>query len=142
MDAAAFERLAEAAGGESRIPAYCNGTQPGDPKSKDEKQQPPGGQEQGQGGVPARQRWRPRAGPAAEHTIVQPLNRSVPTWQSGAASCVSELQLQDDGRYLWTQRLTLGSPKAPPGVLYRVYPLLSYRLFRDAIRERFTKASC
>jgi hypothetical protein len=49
MDAAAFQRLAEAAGGESRIPAYCNGTQPGDPESKDEKQQPPG-QEQGQGG--------------------------------------------------------------------------------------------
>jgi hypothetical protein len=44
MDAASFERLAEAAGGESRIPAYCNGTQPGDPKPKDEKQQPPGGQ--------------------------------------------------------------------------------------------------
>lgn len=52
MDAAAFERLVEAAGGESRIPAYCNGTQPGDPKSRDEKQQPPGGQEQGQGGSP------------------------------------------------------------------------------------------
>jgi hypothetical protein len=51
MDAAAFERLAEAAGGESSIPAYCNGTQPGDPKSRDEKQ-PPGGQEQGQGGPP------------------------------------------------------------------------------------------
>ena len=51
MDAAAFERLAEAAGGESRIPAYCNGTQPGDPKSRDEKQ-PPGGQEPGQGGPP------------------------------------------------------------------------------------------
>jgi hypothetical protein len=50
MDAAAFERLAEAAGGESRIPAYCNGTQPGHPESRDEKQQPPGGQEQGQGG--------------------------------------------------------------------------------------------
>jgi len=50
MDTAAFERLAEAAGGESRIPAYCNGTQPGHPKSRDEKQQPPGGQEQGQGG--------------------------------------------------------------------------------------------
>jgi hypothetical protein len=52
MDTVAFERLAEAAGGESRIPAYCNGTQPADPKSKDEKQQPPGGQEQGQGGPP------------------------------------------------------------------------------------------
>jgi hypothetical protein len=49
MHAAAFERLAEPAGGESRIPAYCHGTQPGAPSSKDEKQ-PPGGQEQGQGG--------------------------------------------------------------------------------------------
>ena len=49
MDAAAFKRLADAAGGESRIPAYCNGTRPGDPKSRDEKQ-PPGGQGQGQGG--------------------------------------------------------------------------------------------
>ena len=52
MDAAAFERLAEAAGGETRIPAYCKGTQPGKPKSSDEKQQPPRGQEQGQGGTP------------------------------------------------------------------------------------------
>ena len=50
MEAAAFARLAQAAGGESRIPAYCKGTQPGHPKSRDEKQQPPGGQEQGQGG--------------------------------------------------------------------------------------------
>jgi len=52
MDAAAFKRLAEAAGGESRIPAYCTGTQPGDPKSRDEKQQPPGGRKQGQGEPP------------------------------------------------------------------------------------------
>jgi hypothetical protein len=52
MDAAASERLAEAAGGESRIPAYCKGAQPGDRKSRDEKQQPPGGQKQGQGGPP------------------------------------------------------------------------------------------
>jgi hypothetical protein len=50
MEAAAFERLAEAAGGESRIPAYCEGTA-GDPKPKDQKQ-PPGGQGQGQGGSP------------------------------------------------------------------------------------------
>jgi hypothetical protein len=50
MDAVAFERLAEAAGGESRIPAYCNDTRPADPKPRDEKQQPPGGQEPGQGG--------------------------------------------------------------------------------------------
>jgi hypothetical protein len=48
MDAAAFKRLAEAAGGETRIPAYCNGTQADDRRSRDEKQQPPGGQEQGQ----------------------------------------------------------------------------------------------
>jgi hypothetical protein len=52
MEAAAFERLAEAAGGESRIPAYCAGTQPGDPKPKDQKQPPPDGQGQGQGGSP------------------------------------------------------------------------------------------
>jgi hypothetical protein len=52
MEAAAFERLAEAAGGESRIPAYCDGTQPVDPKPKDQKQPPPGGQGQGQGGSP------------------------------------------------------------------------------------------
>jgi hypothetical protein len=51
MDAAAFERLAEAAGGESAIPAYCAGTKPGDPKPKDEQQPPPGaGQGSGQGG--------------------------------------------------------------------------------------------
>jgi hypothetical protein len=50
MDAVAFKRLAEAAGGESRIPAYCNGTPPADPKPKDEQQPPPGGQEPGQGG--------------------------------------------------------------------------------------------
>ena len=43
MDAAAFKRLAEAAGGERRIPAYCNDTQPADPKPRDEKQPPPGG---------------------------------------------------------------------------------------------------
>jgi hypothetical protein len=41
---AAFERLAEAAGGEGRIPTYCEGTQPGGPKPKDQKQPPPGGQ--------------------------------------------------------------------------------------------------
>jgi pyruvate/2-oxoglutarate dehydrogenase complex dihydrolipoamide acyltransferase (E2) component len=51
MAAAAIERLAEAAGGKSAIPAYCDGTQPGGPK-KDEKQPPPGGPGQGQGGSP------------------------------------------------------------------------------------------
>jgi hypothetical protein len=30
-------------------------------------------------------------------------------------------QVQEDGRYLWSQRLTLGPPKAPAGVQYRVY---------------------
>jgi hypothetical protein len=52
MEAAAFARLAQAAGGESRIPAYCKGTQPGDPKPKDQKQPPPDGTGQGQGGSP------------------------------------------------------------------------------------------
>jgi hypothetical protein len=52
MKAAAFERLIEAAGGESRIPAYCVGIQPGGPKPKDENQPPPGGG-QGQGGSPS-----------------------------------------------------------------------------------------
>ena len=28
---------------------------------------------------------------------------------------------QDDGRYVWTQRMTLGPPKAPTGAQYRVY---------------------
>jgi hypothetical protein len=53
MDATAFERLAEAAGGERRIPAYCEDTQSGDPKPRDQKQQDPSaGQGQGQGGSP------------------------------------------------------------------------------------------
>ena len=52
MAAAAFERLAEAAGGERKIPAYCNGTQPGGPKKDEKKQPPPGGPGQGQGGSP------------------------------------------------------------------------------------------
>ena len=51
MESAAFERLVAAAGGESGIPAYCDGIQPGDPKPKDKTQQPPGGG-QGQGGPP------------------------------------------------------------------------------------------
>ena len=53
MESAAFEQLVAAAGGESGIPAYCDGIQPGDPKPKDKKQQPPGGgQGPGQGGSP------------------------------------------------------------------------------------------
>jgi len=51
MESAAFERLVEAAGGESGIPAYCHGIQPGDPEPKDKKEQPPGGG-QGQGDPP------------------------------------------------------------------------------------------
>jgi hypothetical protein len=53
MESAAFERLVEAAGGESGIPAYCDGIQPGGPKPKDQKPPPPGGgQGSGQGGSP------------------------------------------------------------------------------------------
>jgi hypothetical protein len=52
MAAAAFERLVKAAGGESRIPAYCEGIQPGEPKPKDKNEPPSGGQGQGQGGSP------------------------------------------------------------------------------------------
>ena len=59
MDAAAFERLVKAAGGERGIPAYCDGIEPGGPEPKD-KNQPPGegqgsggeGQGSGQGGSP------------------------------------------------------------------------------------------
>jgi hypothetical protein len=53
MEAAAFQRLAEAAGGESRIPTYCDGTQPGGPRPKDKKKPPPddqGGSPPGNGG--------------------------------------------------------------------------------------------
>jgi hypothetical protein len=53
MDASAFALLAKAAGGESRIPAYCEGVQPGDPKTKDQEQQgPPDDRGQGQNGSP------------------------------------------------------------------------------------------
>jgi hypothetical protein len=53
MDAAAFARLAKAAGGESRIPAYCEGVEPGDPKPKDDEQQgPPDDKGQGLNGSP------------------------------------------------------------------------------------------
>jgi hypothetical protein len=59
MEAAAFERLAEAAGGETRIPAYCDGTQGPKPKDKkpppdDQGGSPPGsGGGQGQGQPPS-----------------------------------------------------------------------------------------
>jgi hypothetical protein len=53
MDASAFARLAEAAGGESRIPAYCEGVEPGNPKPEDDEQQgPPDDSGQGQNGSP------------------------------------------------------------------------------------------
>jgi hypothetical protein len=51
MDATAFERLAEAAGGESKIPAYCEGVQPGHADPKEDKGRP-ADQGQGQGGPP------------------------------------------------------------------------------------------
>jgi hypothetical protein len=53
MEASAFERLARAAGGKDRIPAYCEGSQPDGPKPKDEKQPgPPEENGQGQDGSP------------------------------------------------------------------------------------------
>jgi hypothetical protein len=52
MDAAAFERLVKAAGGESGIPAYCDGIEPGGPEPKDKNQPPGEGQGSGQGGSP------------------------------------------------------------------------------------------
>jgi hypothetical protein len=53
MEASAFARLARAAGGERRIPAYCQGSQPSDPKPKDQKQPgPPEDKGQGQNGSP------------------------------------------------------------------------------------------
>jgi hypothetical protein len=53
MEASAFARLARAAGGERRIPAYCQGSQPGDPKPKDQKEPgPPEDNGQGQNGSP------------------------------------------------------------------------------------------
>jgi hypothetical protein len=51
MDAAAFARLARAAGGESRIPAYCEDRQPGGPAPRDQTE-PPDNQGQGQSGPP------------------------------------------------------------------------------------------
>jgi hypothetical protein len=57
MEATAFQRLAEAAGGESKIPAYCQEVLAGgaEPQEKGKHQQPPGGgggQGNGQGGPP------------------------------------------------------------------------------------------
>jgi hypothetical protein len=54
LEAAAFEALAEAAGGAEKIPAYCRGTLPGEAKAKKPKQQaPPDSQGQGQGESPS-----------------------------------------------------------------------------------------
>jgi hypothetical protein len=48
LDAAAFQALAEAAGGADRIPAYCQGIEPGpDPPKKPRQSAPPDDQEQG-----------------------------------------------------------------------------------------------
>jgi hypothetical protein len=53
MEASAFALLARAAGGEGRIPAYCEGRQPSGPKPKDQKQPgPPQDDGQGQDGPP------------------------------------------------------------------------------------------
>jgi hypothetical protein len=53
MEASVFARLARAAGGEDRIPAYCEGVEPGNPKPKDKEQQsPPDDKGQGQNGSP------------------------------------------------------------------------------------------
>ena len=60
LDAAAFEALARAAGGQERVPAYCQDLLPGDQKAKEPKEpkepkqpEPSGSGGQGQGGPPA-----------------------------------------------------------------------------------------
>ena len=56
LDATAFEALARAAGGQDKVPAYCQARQPGDGKPKQQKQPMPPedpGQGQGSGGLPA-----------------------------------------------------------------------------------------
>ena len=52
MDAAAFQLLAEAAGGSGEILAYCQGTQPGKAEPTDKKQQTPAPHDPGQGQGP------------------------------------------------------------------------------------------
>jgi CheY-like chemotaxis protein len=55
LDAAAFEALAQAAGGADKITAFCQGMQPGKAKpEKPQQQEPPDDQGQGQGGPPQR----------------------------------------------------------------------------------------
>ena len=54
LDAAAFAALARAAGGQDKVPAYCQSLQPGDGKPKKQKQPgPPDDPGQGSGGPPA-----------------------------------------------------------------------------------------
>ena len=57
LDATAFEALAGAAGGQERVPAYCQDLLPGDQKPKEPKEpkqpEPSGSGGQGQGGPPA-----------------------------------------------------------------------------------------
>jgi hypothetical protein len=52
LDAAAFEALAQAAGGADKITAFCQNMQPGKTKPKKPQQEPPDDQGQGQGGPP------------------------------------------------------------------------------------------
>ena len=57
LDATAFEALARAAGGQERVPAYCQDLLPGDQKPKEPKEpkqpEPAGSGGQGQSGPPA-----------------------------------------------------------------------------------------
>jgi hypothetical protein len=53
LEAAAFERLADAAGGDDKVAAFCQGSEPGTAKPREHKQQaPPDDQDLGQGGSP------------------------------------------------------------------------------------------
>jgi hypothetical protein len=56
MDAPAFQALAQAAGGEDQVGAFCEDLLPGDQKLKEPKDpgdpEPPGGGSPGQGGPP------------------------------------------------------------------------------------------
>ena len=53
LDATALEALARAAGGQGKVPAYCEALQPGAQKAKELKQPaPPNDEGEGQGGPP------------------------------------------------------------------------------------------
>jgi hypothetical protein len=52
LDATAFQRLAELAGGRDKITSYCERLVPGPAEPKDKKQEPPDDPGQGQGGPP------------------------------------------------------------------------------------------